>query len=259
MANKKFNTNENINALKKALKEECNNALTAVANDEPAKQFIDEVKIDLNNPSPVEEVNEDYLLEKVDATAITEKKYTEEERIRDLNNVYFRRRIAVKERKKRNDLSFCGIAPEDITKDFIVASKKWEFESKMYEGKYGKKPGAAVYPYSILACTPNTKFIYSLTCESCNCGVYPITVFITEESAVKILNDNKVEKKFIYGTANILCCQNGYQLRLMRYDLGETEVKEILTFEDALHKVLLDDKRFKSAEDQKEESSKELQ
>ena len=264
----KYNNNKIKEALKEAginaLKEAT--ALTAVANE--PKQFVAQVKIDINNPSPVED---NYLLEKVDAAAITEKaeitetaatdtndkkeekKYTEEEHMLDLNTLYFLRNDVNVLRKKRHDASFCNIAPRDITKEFLIASNKLEMSKNLYERKYDKK----INPGRFLLNTPS-KYIYSITCESCDVGVYPTTVYITEDSAIKILNNNKIEKKFSYGTGNILCSQNGYDIRLIRLDLGEMLIDNILTLEDALHKILLDDKRFKSAEDQKE-SSEELQ
>ena len=55
-----------------------------------------------------------------------------------------------------------------------------------------------------------------------------------------------------------MCYENGYEIRLMRHCLGEILIDRIFTLEDAIHKILLDDKRFKCAEDQKE-SSEELQ
>ncbi|MBP5565275.1 MAG: hypothetical protein J6X45_06105 [Lachnospiraceae bacterium] len=238
-ADKNPTLKEAVKELKEALKSEVGyNALSAVANDEPVKQFVGEVKIDLNNP-PVEEVKEDYLLEKVDAT---ESRQTEEYRIRLLNAVFFYKNLADIARKRRNEASFCNVAPEEITKEFIVATKKWEYAKINYE-KYEKDCHAK---------TVRNTFIYSISCESCDSGVYPAIVYITESSAFKILNNPKIEKKFIHGTENIMCYQNGYEIRLIRYCLGELPIDKIYTLEDALHQVLLDDKRFKSAEDQEE-------
>lgn len=228
---------EAVKELKEALKEEGNNALAAAANE--PKQFIGQVKIDLNNPSPVEEVKEDYLLEKADATG---SRTTEEYRIQLLNTVFFYKNLADIARKRRNESSFCNVAPEEITKEFIVATKKWEYAKMNYQ-KYEKDCHAK---------TVRNTFIYSISCESCDAGVYPAIVYITESSAFKILNNDKIEKKFVHGTENIMCYQNGYEIRLVRYCLGELPIDKIFTLEEALHMILLDDKRFKSAEDQKE-------
>ena len=240
---------DNNTALKEAakeLKETLKEAgLSATANDEPTKQFIGQVKIDLNNLSPVEEVKEDYLLEKVDAT---ESRTTEEYRIQLLNTVFFYKNLADIARKRRNESSFCNVAPEEITKEFIVATKKWEYAKMNYQ-KYEKDCHAK---------TVRNTFIYSISCESCDAGVYPAIVYITESSAFKILNNDKIEKKFVHGTENIMCYQNGYEIRLVRYCLGKLPIDKIYTLEDALHTILLDDKRFKCTEDQKE-SSEELQ
>lgn len=230
---------EAVKELKEALKSEAGyNTLPAVENDEPAKQFVGEVKIDLNNPSLEED--EYHLLEKVDDA--TGSRQTEEYRIRLLNAVFFYKNLADIARKRRNEASFCNVAPEEITKEFIVTTKKWEYAKMNYE-KYEKDCHAK---------TVRNTFIYSISCESTDAGVYPAIVYITESSAFKILNNPKIEKKFIHGTENIMCYQNGYEIRLTRYCLGELPIDKIYTLEDALHQVLLDDKRFKSAEDQEE-------
>ena len=260
---KEAGNNTTLKEAAKELKETLKEAgLSATANDESTKQFIGQVKIDLNNPSPAEEVKEDYLLEKVDATTITEKAETaesktteechletEENRIRDLNDVYFYKNLVNIARKKRNEASFCNLAPVEITKEFIFAINRLEFAKARYE-RYEKD-----YPAkSALGKT----FIYSICCESCDAGVYPEIVYITETAASKILNNRRIEKRFINGTENIMCYENGYEIRLMRHCLGEILIDRIFTLEDAIRKILLDDKRFKCAEDQKE-SSEELQ